>query len=100
EVVPDTVRLLIEQQLQRLDPDDRKLLEAASIVGIDFSASGAAASAGMPGEGSEGRCERLAEAGSFLRQTGRYDWPDGTIAGRYAFRHALYRDTLLDGIPA
>ena len=38
--VPESLRRLIEQQLDRLDAEDRELLEAASLVGIEFSAAG------------------------------------------------------------
>ena len=41
--VPDTVRELIEQMLEQLDPSDRDLLAAASAIGQEFSVAAAAA---------------------------------------------------------
>ena len=42
---------LIEQQLERLPPEDRELLEAASLAGVEFSAAAATAAAGgYPGQ--------------------------------------------------
>jgi predicted ATPase len=91
---PETLRLQIERRLERLDAEDRKLLEAASLAGTEFSAAAAGAGAGIAAEEADERCQRIASAGSFLRDAGTAEWPDGTVAGCYAFRHALYRDTL------
>ncbi len=46
----------------------------------------------------EERCERLALTGRFLRHAGSTTWPDGTVAGCFAFRHPLYRETLAAGV--
>ena len=46
---------------------------------------------GSPRGTASGCCEALARRGQFLRATGVAEWPDGTVAGRYAFIHALYR---------
>src|SRR5207244_1535918 len=43
--VPESLRQLIEQQLERLNPVDQALLEIASVAGMVFSA--AAVAAGM-----------------------------------------------------
>ncbi len=98
--VPESLRLLIEQQIQRLGAGDRELLECASLVGFEFSAAAAAAGADRRTAEAEAHCERLASAGPFLSPTGTTDWPDGTTATRYAFRHALYRETLAATMPA
>ena len=96
--VPETLRLLIERHLERLAKDDRKVLEAASLAGIEFSAAAAAAGAGCDVVEVEERCERLANTGFFLRRAGTTQW-DGTLAGKYAFRHALHRETLVNASP-
>ena len=36
--VPDSIRHLIEKQIDRLDARDRRMLEAASVAGAEFSA--------------------------------------------------------------
>jgi hypothetical protein len=36
----------------------------------------------------------LAHRGQFVRAAGASEWPDGTVAGRYAFVHAVYRNVL------
>ena len=44
--VPENLRQLIEHQFTRVNPDERRILEAASVAGAEFSA--AAVAAGEP----------------------------------------------------
>ena len=98
--VPESLRRLIEQQLERLRAEDRELLEAASLVGLEFSAAAAAAGAQRHPAEVEKCLERLASGGPFLRSAGSVEWPDGTVAGCFAFRHPLYREALAGAVPA
>lgn len=95
-VAPGNVRAMIERQLDRVDDEARRLLTAASVVGVEFSAAAAAAALDEPVADVETRCDALVRREQFLRDHGRSDWPDGTVAGRYAFGHALYRDVVLE----
>mgnify|MGYP003694178369 CR=1 FL=1 len=97
--VPETLRPMIEQQLDRLDAEDRRLLEGASLAGIEFSAAVAAVGTDHGTAEAEDRCDRLARAGPLLRHAGIAAWPDGTVAGCFAFRHPLYRETLAAAVP-
>jgi hypothetical protein len=47
----------------------------------------------------EAWCAALARRGQFLRVCGTDTWPDGTVASRYGFLHALYRETLYERVP-
>jgi predicted ATPase len=42
----------------------------------------------------------LARQGQFVQAHGIDRWPDGTVAGRYRFGHALYQDVVYARIPA
>jgi tetratricopeptide (TPR) repeat protein len=97
---PRTVRQLLESELDRVDATERALLEVASLAGMEFSAATAAAATGEALEVVEARCEALAQQGRFLRPAGDERWPDGTVASRYAFLHALHRDVLDARVPA
>lgn len=97
--VPENVRLLVEEQMQQLDAADRDVLEAASIVGVGFSAAAVAPLLHNTEETIEARCEALVQRRRFLRSRGTADWPDGTLTGRYAFTHALYQEVLYQQIP-
>jgi hypothetical protein len=44
----------------------------------------------------EEQCARLARRGQFLRAEGVEEWPDGTVAERYRFRHALCQQVVYD----
>jgi DNA-binding winged helix-turn-helix (wHTH) protein/predicted ATPase len=97
--VPQSLQDLVEQQFQQLDAEDQRLLEAASVVGLEGSA--AAVAAGLVAEATaiDERCAALARRGQFLQASGGEEWPDGTVAGRYRFRHTLYRQVVYDRLP-
>ena len=98
--VPKNLRQLIEQQIERVSPETREVLEAASIAGADFSAAAVAAGVEQLPETVEARCEALARREQFLRTREPAEWPDGTVAARYQFLHALYQEVLYERIPA
>lgn len=98
--IPDDVRRSIERLVDRLHPDERALLEIASVVGGTFSAAAVADAGGLgPGE-VETALAALARRHRFLREAGVCEWPDGTIAARFEFLHLLYRDVLYERVPA
>ena len=93
--VPDTVRELIMQMLEQLDPVDGELLSAASVVGQEFSAAAAAAAAaGLAEAEVDARCDALSRAGRFIEPSGEERWPDETLSTRYRFAHDLHREVL------
>ncbi len=89
---PDTVRQLIDIQIDRLDPSQQRVLEAASVAGLEFAIAAIAHALEMPDDDVETCCEALADLGRFLRFAGTEAWPDGTVQSRYSFVHALYRE--------
>jgi DNA-binding winged helix-turn-helix (wHTH) protein/predicted ATPase len=99
-MIPEDLRRLIELQLERLSAAEREILEIASAAGEEFSAAAVAAAVGEHVEAVESCCSGLARRALFLRSAGSESWPDGTVASRYAFRHALYRATLYERLPA
>jgi len=98
--VPENLRQLIEQQLARVTTDERKILEAASVAGAEFSAAAVAAGTEQTTEAVETHCDGLARREQFLRTQGTSEWPDGTIAARYGFVHALYQEVVYEQISA
>ena len=97
--VPADVRSMIERQFDRLASADRHVLEVASVAGTEFSAPAVAAGIEDGGVDVESCCTGLAWREQFLRRSGTEEWPDGTIAARYAFLHALYREVLYERVP-
>ena len=94
------VRDLIEQLQRQLDPEDARLLGAASVVGKEFSAAAVAAAVDHAEADVDARCDALARSGRFLEIAGEEAWPDGTVASRYEFDHDLQREVLYDLLPA
>ncbi|HEY2386976.1 MAG TPA: AAA family ATPase [Candidatus Binatia bacterium] len=92
--VPESLRLMIDRQVEDLGEADRQLLEAASVAGTHFSAASVAAAVVRELEEVEEGCDALARDGQFLRATGLAEWPDGTVSGAYEFIHELHRGTL------
>jgi DNA-binding winged helix-turn-helix (wHTH) protein len=92
--VPAGLQLLIELQLGRLSPETQQVLEVASIVGVEFAVASVAAGVPMAIDAIEAICEELARLGQFITDLGLAEWPDGTVTGRYGFRHALYQEVL------
>ncbi|HEV8715641.1 MAG TPA: hypothetical protein VGX03_22790 [Candidatus Binatia bacterium] len=90
--VPESLRQLIEKQLDRLSAGEQRLLEAASVVGGEFSAVAAGVEETV--EQVEAKCEGLVHWGQFLQAQGTATLPDGTVTGRYGFLHALYQKVL------
>ncbi len=95
---PETLWQMVENQVERLTSEEQAVLASASVAGAEFSAAVTTAD-GIGVQEGERRCEALARRGQFLRATGVAEWPDGTVAGRYAFIHALYQHVLYARVP-
>ena len=96
--VPESLRRMVEQQIDGLSRAEQQVLEAASVAGAEFSAAAVAAGLEEEEVQVEERCEGLARRGQFLKSSGQSDWPDGTVAGRYGFIHPLYQNVLYDRV--
>ena len=55
---------------------------------------------GTDGARVEAVCEGLARQGQFLEDRGLAEWPDGTVSGRYGWRHALYQEVVYERLGA
>ena len=98
--VPSSVRQLIRQRLLSVSPEDRGVLEAASVAAPEFSAAVVAAACERPVDDVEARCDALAREGILLAPRGAESWPDGTIAGRFGFTHDLCHEVIYEDLPA
>ena len=98
--IPGDLERLIDRQLDRLDKDQVRLLEVASVVGAEFSSAAVAAAAGEAEGDAETMCSVLARTQQLIHARGPEEWPDGTVATRFGFHHALYREALYARVPA
>lgn len=94
EAVPPELRQLIELQLSQLTVSEQLLLEVGAIAGQEFAAAAVAAGSGIAVETVEQALEGLAQRHFFIAERGVAIWPDGTVSGRFQFRHALYGQAL------
>jgi DNA-binding winged helix-turn-helix (wHTH) protein/tetratricopeptide (TPR) repeat protein len=92
--VPESIRQMIDKQIERLDREQQRVLEVAAVAGVEFSASAIASCLEQSLMQVEEQCEELARRQLFLRPTGVTTYPDETISTRYAFIHALYQEVL------
>ena len=97
--VPETLRALIDRQVDRLQPDTRPLLEAASVLGNEFTTESVAAGLDVDPLAIEERCDALARQGQFLSAVALFGRPDGTRVARYRFTHTLYPHAIADQVP-
>jgi DNA-binding winged helix-turn-helix (wHTH) protein/predicted ATPase len=102
--VPEGLRPFIQRRLETLSAEERRILERASVAGVEFDAA-----ALLPGtspadlreelERLEPTLEHLAGRSRLIEGHGVSEWPDGNLSSRYRFHHALYRQVLYEEIP-
>ncbi len=92
---PDSIRRLIDTQIDRLGPVEQRIIEVAAVAGMTFTAGVVAHALGADADSVDSACESLASERSLLEYVGTETWPDGTIQSRYGFRHALFQHAAL-----
>ncbi|HEV8716994.1 MAG TPA: AAA family ATPase [Candidatus Binatia bacterium] len=97
--VPESIQQMIEKQLERLGTEEQRVLEVASVAGVEFAAAAVAAGAEAEVDEIETICAERARRGHFVRAQGVSEWPDGTVTARYGFLHALYQSVLYERVP-
>jgi tetratricopeptide (TPR) repeat protein len=90
--VPETLRQMIEALIERLTVEQQRVLEAASVAGVLFSASVGAIPTNLDEEKFEDLCDELSRRHHLIRWAGSRQFPDGTVSVCYEFTHALYRE--------
>ena len=94
-----SIREMVEGNLDRLEAEEREVLEVASVVGPEFSAASVAAALERPQRQIEACCAQLSRREQFLATQGSITWPDGTMANGFRFYHAVYQEVLYDRLP-
>jgi len=89
---PESLRQMVELQIEKLSADEQRVLELASVTGMSFTANTNVLGATVDQEKLESTCEDLARRQHMVRRMGWSRLPDGTIWQCYEFAHALYRE--------
>ena len=89
--LPRSLGELVEHDLDRLQPADREMIEAAAVAGIDFAAQ----LLGSSGEVDQvwQRCHALARRDQLIA------FDDRGRQGYFHFRHSLYQEVTYSGVP-
>ena len=99
-MIPSSIRQLAARLRERLTTEEQRLLEAASLEGLEFSATSIAAALEREVAEIEETCLRLAEGRQFIRFAGNEEWPDGARSTRFAFLHGVHRDLWSERVAA
>ena len=104
--IPDDLELMINQQIEQLDPQCQTLLEVASIasepggIATQFTLEEVASVLELDELDIEPYLESLARNGHFLHALGATEWSDGSFSCYYEFTHALYQNVLYNRVSA
>ena len=98
--IPDRTQQLLARQLDRLSPEERHILNVASVVGVEFSAAAVAAGLEQEVHQVEEQCESLAHRHQLLQSSSHRRMPDRRRATRYCFTHKLGREVVYANMPA
>ena len=98
--IPDSVRAMIRQKSEVLEPDARLALQYASIEGEEFLSSVVARLLDTEQLRVEEGLVSLAQNHRLIRVRGEEELPDGALVTRYAFAHALYQNVFYEEIVA
>ena len=89
---PESLRGMIELQIEKLSADEQRVLELASVTGMSFTANPNVLGTTVDQEKLESTCEDLVRRQHMVRRRGSRQFSDGTIWQCYEFAHELYRE--------
>ncbi|MFZ0060733.1 MAG: protein kinase [Pyrinomonadaceae bacterium] len=96
--VPESVRSLISKKIDALAEEERRALQYASVEGQEFLSTVVARLLGIDEVDLEELLARVEKHHRLIMVSGEEDLPDGSLATRYRFAHALYQNFLYDGL--
>jgi tetratricopeptide (TPR) repeat protein len=97
---PESVRSMISKQVHVLDEQQRRALQYASVEGQEFLSTVTASLLGMDEVDVEELLAQIEKTHRLIVTCGEDDLPDGSLATRYRFAHALYQNFLYDDLVA
>ncbi len=94
--IPQSLRRILEAQIDRLESGERRILEVASVEGVVFSPAVIAPATDHTYQEVEDICHDLASRNQILCATQCQQLADGSTLQCYQFVHVLYRDVLYE----
>lgn len=99
QVVPPTIRQIVDWHIERCTSDEQRLLQAAGVKGLEFSVAGVSEVLQETENTVEQLCRGLAQRGQFLQQV-PHRIEKGKRLACYSFIHILYRNICYQLIPS
>jgi predicted ATPase len=90
--VPETLRQMTEAHIHHLTTEEQRVLEAASVAGVRFSANALATVLQQDAEFVEEILENLSRRSLIVRSAGARQLPDANTEQAFEFIHGLYRE--------
>jgi DNA-binding response OmpR family regulator len=90
--VPETLRQMIEAQIDHLTVEEQRVLEAACVAGVRFPANAVTAALQQAPEFVEEILEKLSRRSRIVHAAGASQLADGSISQVFEFVHAAYRE--------
>jgi len=94
--IPDSVLAMIRRKSEALDPSDRRALQYASVEGEEFLSTVLARLLDGDDLQVEEQLAALARNHRLIEWRGEEELPDGSLATRYGFAHALYQNAFYE----
>ncbi len=94
--VPPDLRDFLHGQLDALDPERARLVQAAGALGIEFEAALVAAAVERTVAEVEESLLSIAREQRLFDVVGDVSWPDGTECRQFRFAHAYYAQTAVE----
>ena len=91
---PESVRSMISRKIDALEAEERRTLQYASVEGAEFLSTIAAGLLDVDEIDLEERLAHLEKTHRLIVTLGEEELPDGSLATRYRFAHALYQNFL------
>jgi DNA-binding winged helix-turn-helix (wHTH) protein/tetratricopeptide (TPR) repeat protein len=98
--IPENLAGIIGRQIGRLAPEQRAVLEVASVCGVEFRPATVADVLEGDAGSVAAQCDELVRQQQWLGGATIGRLADGSLDARYAFRHALYRHVFYDRLGA
>jgi hypothetical protein len=92
--IPQSLKRILEAQIDHLETEERRILEVASVEGAVFSPALISTGTDHTSQEIEDICHDLATRKQILRATRGRHLTDGSVLPCYQFVHVLYRDVL------
>lgn len=98
--LPESVRSMIGRKVDALADEERRALQYASVEGQEFLSTVVASLLSVDEVDLEEMLAKLEKTHRLVVTIGEEELPDGSLATRYRFAHALYQNFLYDGLVA